>query len=714
MEHAVDLPSTRGKANSRRRAHSTVVIIYFWATALIAIYTLTLRPSVSWRDSSEFVDIGYTLGIPHPPGSPTYALVAKLTTFLPVGAIGVRINLLSTLCAILALLLLAVDVALAHVRLRGSPLAGWRGGLLASCLLAVAPTFWNYATQAEVYMPFVLVVALLLFFGLRWDASQDDRFLYAGAFVFGLSGGIHGTSIFFAPALAYFVFTRIPKQRFLPVVALITAFGMLGAFVYLYLPLRAVTEPAFNWGHPDTWQRFWIQVSDRKDAQHHFPVMSASWLPHIKAFLHNVNTEVSLVGWPLALVGIAIAFRSPRLAIFTLLFCFGNVSFFILNWTFPEAYLPTFFLIAFWAGIALARAFEGGSPWRQITSFALALLVVVAFTIKVERWSWKIMEKVSDAARSAAEGNFLPLPEDSVAIVSANWFPMRYLQDAEGMRPDVTILLASDLAMPKHFTTVTHIRFTKLWFPENADKLSWDVFFEGIIRENLARVPVYWEPLDALNAKVYPYLRPWRYLWRFSDDKSKPVTKAEFEFYFSDLRGYLQREFSESSILNDPDESSYHDYLLRGSEQILRRQGRPGYAVGLLLLSSRLKPEDPSSVNELGRLYSGFQRWNDAEVMFKKAVNLLPDNQTPLLNLALLYMNMGRIKDARKTIRQAIQIDPQSPRPYHQLYLLEKNEGRVQEAKHALEAALARAEGKKSLQSWRSELSTLKVPQGGR
>ena len=64
----------------------------------MALYIWGLAPTISWRDSPEFVTVVHTLGISHPAGSPTYTLLAKLLTFLPLGSIALRVNLFSALC----------------------------------------------------------------------------------------------------------------------------------------------------------------------------------------------------------------------------------------------------------------------------------------------------------------------------------------------------------------------------------------------------------------------------------------------------------------------------------------------------------------------------------------------------------------------------------------------------------------------------------------
>ena len=53
-------------------------------------------------DSGEYIATSYRLGIPHPPGTPLYVLIGRLFSMLPLGAIAVRVNLLSGVSAAVA------------------------------------------------------------------------------------------------------------------------------------------------------------------------------------------------------------------------------------------------------------------------------------------------------------------------------------------------------------------------------------------------------------------------------------------------------------------------------------------------------------------------------------------------------------------------------------------------------------------------------------
>ncbi len=80
-----------------------------------AVYLRTLCPSVYVGDSGELIAAAYTLGIPHPPGYPIYCLVGKLFSYIPVGSIAYRLNIMSAFfasatCAMLYLIIYSVII----------------------------------------------------------------------------------------------------------------------------------------------------------------------------------------------------------------------------------------------------------------------------------------------------------------------------------------------------------------------------------------------------------------------------------------------------------------------------------------------------------------------------------------------------------------------------------------------------------------------------
>lgn len=71
------------------------------------VYLMTLAPTVYVGDSGELIAASYTLGIPHPPGYPLFTILGKIfITFIPIGSIAYRVNLLSAFFASSTVLLL--------------------------------------------------------------------------------------------------------------------------------------------------------------------------------------------------------------------------------------------------------------------------------------------------------------------------------------------------------------------------------------------------------------------------------------------------------------------------------------------------------------------------------------------------------------------------------------------------------------------------------
>ena len=59
------------------------------------IYLMTMSPTVSFWDCGEFIATSYTLGVPHPPGSPLYLIIGRIFSMLPFNDdIAFRVNII--------------------------------------------------------------------------------------------------------------------------------------------------------------------------------------------------------------------------------------------------------------------------------------------------------------------------------------------------------------------------------------------------------------------------------------------------------------------------------------------------------------------------------------------------------------------------------------------------------------------------------------------
>ena len=96
----------------------------FWATFIIVqlVYVFTLAPSVTLEDSGELATAAASLGVPHPPGYPFWAIATWLFIHLvPFGNIAWRANLCSSFFGALSCAVTSLMTAYLASRFSESP-----------------------------------------------------------------------------------------------------------------------------------------------------------------------------------------------------------------------------------------------------------------------------------------------------------------------------------------------------------------------------------------------------------------------------------------------------------------------------------------------------------------------------------------------------------------------------------------------------------------
>lgn len=98
----------------RRRWLDCLIAALLFAISL-AVYSATLTPSLSYKspDGNELATVPYVLGLAHSTGYPLYTWLGKLFTFIPVGDVAHRVNLMSAVlgaarAALLYLIMLTI------------------------------------------------------------------------------------------------------------------------------------------------------------------------------------------------------------------------------------------------------------------------------------------------------------------------------------------------------------------------------------------------------------------------------------------------------------------------------------------------------------------------------------------------------------------------------------------------------------------------------
>jgi hypothetical protein len=222
----------------------------------LAVYTLTLAPSVTLEDSAEYASAAKVLGLAHPPGSPTWVLLAHTMNFIPIGSFIQRTNFLSALCVSAGMLFLFLFLRDQTRR--------WDLALAASGVAAFSQCIWGQAVVTYNYSLNLMTVLLCLFLAGRWRLTSHRRWLIATALMGGLGAGVHHLFILVSPAILLWALWGKVREAFAPkTVIACTAALLLGLSVFLYLPIRSAQNPPLAWGKVDSFAAFKDYLSRR-------------------------------------------------------------------------------------------------------------------------------------------------------------------------------------------------------------------------------------------------------------------------------------------------------------------------------------------------------------------------------------------------------------------------------------------------------------------
>lgn len=187
-----------------------------WLAFLIALitYSLTVEPTVSYWDAGEYILTAAKLQVGHPPGAPLFQMIGATfsTLALEPSQIGLMMNMLSAVSSAFTILFLFWSLTLLLPKLiktdvltSGSAMAILGSAFVGSLAFAFTDSFWFNAVETEVYAMATLIMAVLFYLGLRWEADMDtprgNRWLVLIAFVIGLSFGVHFMGLLTIPAL---------------------------------------------------------------------------------------------------------------------------------------------------------------------------------------------------------------------------------------------------------------------------------------------------------------------------------------------------------------------------------------------------------------------------------------------------------------------------------------------------------------------------------
>ena len=181
----------------------------------LLIYFMTTAPVVSFWDNGEFISVGYTLGVGHPPGSPVYTLISRLFSLLPFPNVAQAVNFESLLTGAIAIAFLYLAIAKMAKRWEGKVesfedgLPTYVAGITACLLAAFSYSYWENALEAEVYASNMLVMTSTLWMVMRWselkEVPRQRNYLYLIVYLMAVGIGIHMGCLLWLPGFLLFV-----------------------------------------------------------------------------------------------------------------------------------------------------------------------------------------------------------------------------------------------------------------------------------------------------------------------------------------------------------------------------------------------------------------------------------------------------------------------------------------------------------------------------
>ncbi len=495
------------------------------------LFVSSLAPTVTFEDSGELISAAFTAGVPHEPGYPLFTILGKLFSFLPVGNVAYRINLMSAFFSALAmgvislfsfelLTLLSGSFRLfGNVSEKNKALALGLISFGAAVIAGAGVSYFDQSIIAEVYAINNLCTSLLMLLALKWyiriqptqlkitDRRLDRKLgflFYAYCLICGISLSNHHTSLVFIP-LGFLMIWIADRSYLMDVkrIVLGICFLALGLLPYLYLPVAAGRHPDMNWGDAENWTNFWRVIERHQysfDQPRTLALVFAQWK------LHWVLLYEEFTLFPLLLValGFLVLCRFNRkLFYYSLLFYFftGPLVANVLNFNLLSArskelydemkgtievfYLPLYLYLSGMMSLGilfvadrlnqLSQAKKGSKP--GIYLWAGSLLAVFAFCFALVNRKTEDMSRYRFTEKYA--GNLMKLC-GSNALVLCNWdpfsFPMIYYQRVEHKANGVYVV---DVEMMRR---TWYIQMLRKWYPDLMGQVAGqtDAFLETV------------------------------------------------------------------------------------------------------------------------------------------------------------------------------------------------------------------------------------------
>jgi len=383
------------------------------------------------------------------------------------------------------------------------------GASAAVLVSSTAFTVWSQSNVNEkVYTVSLLTIAVLSWLAFRWQENlgkgKDDNLLVLMAFVLALSVGNHLMAFLAAPAIGVFILVVHPKTLLNWKLYLAgAAAGLLGLTIHLFLPLRAGLDPVINEAAP-TCETFGSALTAvvtygkagcvaLSEALNRSQYDKPGLIPRLAPLTSQVTNYLQYFDWQwarsldgsntvfanlripftmlftgLGVWGAIEHFRRDRASFWFMLTLFGTLSaalVYYLNFKYGYSLIAPvqdralhevrerdyFFIVSFsvwglWAGMGIVSLWREAAHEMKLGLAKASPVLLLALIPLVFNWTWAT-RSYDYSARDWAYNLLMSVEPYGVLFTNGDndTFPLWYIQEVEGIRRDVTVIVTSYL-----------------------------------------------------------------------------------------------------------------------------------------------------------------------------------------------------------------------------------------------------------------------------
>ncbi len=199
-----------------------------WVVFSIALitYILTVEPTSSFWDAGEYIATSAKLQVGHPPGAPLLQMIGAFFAMfaLEPEQIARMVNFVSGVSSAFTILFMFWTITNLTKKLihkdkkftNSKAIAVLGSGIVGALTFTFSDSFWFNAVETEVYSMASLIMALLLWLGLKWtddlETPRGNKWIILISFVVGLTFGVQFMGFLAIPSIGLLYYFKKYKK----------------------------------------------------------------------------------------------------------------------------------------------------------------------------------------------------------------------------------------------------------------------------------------------------------------------------------------------------------------------------------------------------------------------------------------------------------------------------------------------------------------------